>query len=80
MNIWKWRQPTRDRALEEVDRIIIERNKMTEAQLATARSTVANAFNELLDELQRYEDELEDAKKDIQRDNEILLMLCRGGS
>lgn len=80
MNIWKWRQPTRDRALEEVDRIIIERNKMTETQLATARSAVANAFNELLDELQRYEDELEDVKKDIQRDNEILLMLCRGES
>ena len=75
MNIRQWFIDKKVKALDEVDRLTTK--QLTSEEMKESRRVIAKQFDELLDTIQNYEDDLEKAKADIRRDNELIKMLCR---
>ena len=74
MNIRQWFIDKKVKALDEVDRLTTK--QLTSEEMKESRRVIAKQFDELLDTIQNYEDDLEKAKADIRRDNELIKMLC----
>ena len=74
MNIRQWFIDKKVKALSEVDRITTK--QLTSEEMKESRRVIAKQFDDLLDTIQNYEDDLEKAKADIRRDNELIKMLC----
>lgn len=74
MNIRQWFIDKKIKALDEVDRLTTK--QLTSEEMKESRRVIAKQFDYLLDAMQSYEDELEKAKADIRRDNELIKMLC----
>lgn len=74
MNIRPWFIDKKVKALSEVDRITTK--QLTSEEMKESRRVIAKQFDDLLDAMQSYEDDLEKAKADIRRDNELIKMLC----
>ena len=74
MNIRPWFIDKTVKALSEVDRITTK--QLTSEEMKESRRVIAKQFDDLLDTIQNYEDDLEKAKADIRRDNELIKMLC----
>ena len=75
MNIRRWFIDKKIKALDEVDRLTTK--QLTSEEMKESRRVIAKQFDDLLDTIQNYEDDLEKAKADIRRDNELIKMLCR---
>lgn len=75
MNIRQWFIDKKIKALDEVDRLTTK--QLTSEEMKESRRVIAKQFDDLLDAMQSYEDDLEKAKADIRRDNELIKMLCR---
>lgn len=75
MNIRQWFIDKKVKALDEVDRLTTK--QLTSEEMKESRRVIAKQFDDLLDTIQNYEDDLEKAKADIRRDNELIKMLCR---
>ena len=75
MNIRQWFTDKKIKALDEVDRLTTK--QLTSEEMKESRRVIAKQFDDLLDTIQNYEDDLEKAKADIRRDNELIKMLCR---
>lgn len=75
MNIRQWFIDKKIKALDEVDRLTTK--QLTSEEMKESRRVIAKQFDDLLDTIQNYEDDLEKAKADIRRDNELIKMLCR---
>lgn len=74
MNIRRWFIYKKFKALDEVDRLTTK--QLTSEEMKESRRVIAKQFDDLLDAIQNYEDDLEKAKADISRDNELIKMLC----
>ena len=74
MNIRQWFMDQKIKALDEVDRLTTK--QLTSEEMKESRRVIAKQFDDLLDTIQNYEDDLEKAKADIRRDNELIKMLC----
>lgn len=74
MNIRQWFIDKKVKAMDEVDRISTK--QLTSEEMKESRRVIAKQFDDLLDTIQNYEDDLEKAKADIRRDNELIKMLC----
>lgn len=74
MNIRQWFIDKKIKALDEVDRLTTK--QLTSEEMKESRRVIAKQFDDLLDTIQNYEDDLEKAKADIRRDNELIKMLC----
>ena len=74
MNIRQWFIDKKIKALDEVDRLTTK--QLTSEEMKESRRVIAKQFDDLLDAIQNYEDDLEKAKADIRRDNELIKMLC----
>ena len=74
MNIRRWFIYKKLKALDEVDRLTTK--QLTSEEMKESRRVIAKQFDDLLDTIQNYEDDLEKAKADIRRDNELIKMLC----
>lgn len=74
MNIRRWFIDKKIKALDEVDRLATK--QLTSEEMKESRRVIAKQFDDLLDTIQNYEDDLEKAKADIRRDNELIKMLC----
>lgn len=74
MNIRQWFIDKKIKALDEVDRLTTK--QLTSEEIKESRRVIAKQFDDLLDTIQNYEDDLEKAKADIRRDNELIKMLC----
>lgn len=74
MNIRQWFIDKKIKALDEVDRLTTK--QLTSEEMKESRRVIAKQFDDLLDTIQDYEDDLEKAKADIRRDNELIKMLC----
>ena len=74
MNIRQWFIDKKIKALDEVDRLTTK--QLTSEEMKESRRVIAKQFDDLLDAMQNYEDDLEKAKADIRRDNELIKMLC----
>ena len=74
MNIRQWFNDKKIKALDEVDRLTTK--QLTSEEMKESRRVIAKQFDDLLDIIQNYEDDLEKAKADIRRDNELIKMLC----
>lgn len=74
MNIRQWFIDKKIKALDEVDRLTTK--QLTSEEMKESRRVIAKQFDDLLDAMQSYEDDLEKAKADIRRDNELIKMLC----
>ena len=74
MNIRQWFIDKKVKALDEVDRLTTK--QLTSEEMKESRRVIAKQFDDLLDTIQNYEDDLEKAKADIRRDNELIKMLC----
>lgn len=74
MNIRQWYIDKKVKAMDEVDRIYTK--QLTSEEMKESRRVIAKQFDYLLDTIQNYEDDLEKAKADIRRDNELIKMLC----
>lgn len=74
MNIRQWFIDKKTKALDEVDRLTTK--QLTSEEMKESRRVIAKQFDDLLDTIQNYEDDLEKAKADIRRDNELIKMLC----
>lgn len=78
MNIRKLFGFRKDRAMHQVDRLISENLSSTEQK--EARREIASQFEELFDQMQDWSAEMEKMRADIQRDNELIVMLVKGES
>lgn len=78
MNIRKLFGFRKDRAMHQVDRLISENLSSTEQK--EARREIASQFEALFDQMQDWSAEMEKMKSDIQRDNELIVMLVKGES
>lgn len=74
MNIKAWFGYRKTRALDQVDRLIVGGLTSTEQQ--EARREIADQFESLLDQMQEFADERDKLLYDVQRDNELIRMLC----
>lgn len=75
MNIRSWFGCKKSRAMDQVDRLIA--GGLTSTEQKDARREIAGQFESLLDEMQRFSDEMDKLEADIRRDNEIIVMLCK---
>lgn len=78
MNIRKLFGFRKDRAMYQVDRLISENLSSTEQK--EARREIASQFEALFDQMQDWSAEMEKMRADIQRDNELIVMLVKGES
>ena len=78
MNIRKLFGFRKDRAMHQVDRLISENLSSTEQK--EARREIASQFEELFEQMQDWSAEMEKMRADIQRDNELIVMLVKGES
>lgn len=78
MNIRKLFGFRKDRAMHQVDRLISENLSSTEQK--EARREIASQFEALFDQMQDWSAEMEKMRSDIQRDNELIVMLAKGES
>lgn len=78
MNIRKLFGFRKDRAMHQVDRLISENLSSTEQK--EARREIASQFEALFDQMQDWSAEMEKMRADIQRDNELIVMLVKGES
>lgn len=68
----------KDRAMHQVDRLISDNLSSTEKK--EARREIASQFEELFEQMQDWSAEMEKMRADIQRDNELIVMLVKGES
>ena len=78
MNIRKMFGFRKDRAMHQVDRLIYDNLSSTEQK--EARREIASQFESLFDQMQDWSAEMEKMRADIQRDNELIVMLVKGES
>ena len=74
MNIRMWFGSKKTRAMDQVDRLIA--GGLTSTEQKEARREIADQFESLLDQIQEFADERDKLLSDIQRDNELIKMLC----
>lgn len=74
MNIRQWFIDKKVKAMSEVDRLTTK--QLTSEEMKESRRVIAKQFDDLLETIQSYDDELEKCKSDIRRDNELIKMLC----
>lgn len=74
MNIRQWFIDKKVKAMSEVDRLTTK--QLTSEEMKESRRVIAKQFDDLLETIQSYDDELEKCISDIRRDNELIKMLC----